>query len=248
MLYVSFIFGLIIGSFLNVVIFRVYNQESLWWSRSRCLQCNHIIKWYDNIPIFSFLRLQGKCRYCKHKISWQYPLVELSCAILFTITAWQFNDNPELNNLMLWRNLLFISILIVIFVMDFNWYVILDVITLPSILIVILINLYLGFGFKNLGLAMFIGFIFFFLQWIISSGKWLGAGDIRMGALMGAMLGYPAIIIALFLSYIIGGVFSLGLLIRKTKQLDSQIPLGTFLSIGTILELLFNIHDKFVIF
>jgi len=245
---IIFIFGLCIGSFLNCLIWRLHKKQTIL-GRSYCPQCKQQIKWYDNIPLISFLILRGKCRNCKKKISWQYPMVELVTGLLFvlvfvnsfqslnfSVSSFQF----QISMVEFLRNIIFISVLIVIFVYDLRWYLILDIITIPAIIFALAVNLYLGFSFANLLLAGVIGGGFFLTQFLISKGRWIGGGDIRLGALMGLMLGYPMIITALMLSYIFGSIFGIILLVTKKKEWSSQIPFGTFLSMATIIVMLWG--------
>lgn len=242
-----FLIGLCVGSFINVIVFRTYYSRPFVIGRSKCMACNCLIAWYDNIPLISFGLLKGMCRNCKNQISFYYPCVELATSILFLITgivAWQSGVNiGEFA-----RNLLFVSVLIVIFVMDLKWYVVLDKIIIPSIGIAFLLNwLYNIYSLKSLILGALVGGLFFYIQWFISRGLWLGAGDIRMGVLMGVMLGYPNIIGALFISYIIGGIFSCFVLGLKLKQLSSKLPMATFLSLGTFIYLVFEEQAIFLL-
>src|SRR3989344_7766265 len=148
----AFIFGLIIGSFLNCLIWRLYKNESLM-GRSCCPKCGQQINWYDNIPLLSFIFLKGKCRRCHQAISWQYPIVELVTGALF-LTAFYFNfsslSQAPTQILSLLSDWFFISVMIVIFIYDLRWYQILDKVTLPACLAVFLMNLALGFSLFNL--------------------------------------------------------------------------------------------------
>jgi len=250
-----FLFGLATGSFLNCLIWRLHKKESML-GRSYCPKCRKMIAWYDNIPLLSFLLLKGKCRHCKKKISWQYPVVELITGILFAI-AFIVNIHYPLSNIQtisiihyplsklytfnfilstikLW---FVIAVMIVIFIYDLRWYLILDKVTLPACLIVLLLNYFLGFGLWNLLISGIIGSSFFLFQFIISRGKWIGGGDIRLGLLMGFILGWPQVILAIFLAYFIGSIAGIGLIISKKKHLGSQVPLGIFLSTSTIIIL-----------
>lgn len=241
-----FLFGLAIGSFLNVVIFRLQASQSLFF-RSRCQHCKKDIVWYDNIPIISFIILQGKCRFCKQKISWQYPMVELATGLLFVLTyleivtsyRYLFTTN-NLQLVTLLRNWVFISIFIVIFVMDLRWYMIYDIIVLPSIIVAFFLNFLIGIDWRSMLLGGIIGGGFFLFQYIISQGKWIGSGDIRLGFLMGILLNWKLLLLALFLSYIFGAVIGLVLIAMGRKKLTSQIPFGTFLATGSIFALLFG--------
>ncbi|MEA2065410.1 MAG: prepilin peptidase [Patescibacteria group bacterium] len=238
-----FILGAIIGSFLNVVIFRLRAKKSFLKGRSYCPKCKKKIAWYDNIPILSFLILRGKCRNCKTKISFQYPLVELSTGVLFVITFFHNYQLPITNYqlpITVFRDWFFVSVLIIIFVYDFKYYLILDKITIPAIIIAFALNFSLGFSLSNILIGAIIGGNFFLIQFLISKGRWIGGGDIRLGILMGVMLGWKMVILAIMIAYIVGAIFSIILLAFKKKGLKSQIPLGTFLSIATMIVMLYG--------
>ncbi|MFH1745303.1 MAG: prepilin peptidase [bacterium] len=228
----AFLFGLIIGSFINCLVWRLYKNESMM-NRSYCPNCRKMISWYDNIPVISYLLLKAKCRKCLGKISCQYPLVEIITGILFAL-AFYINHAFSVQ---LFLNWLIIFVMIIIFIYDLRWYLILDIITLPACVIIFLLNIYIGISWQNLLLSGAIGGGFFLLQFIVSRGKWIGGGDIRLGLLMGFALGFPMILVAIFLAYIIGSVASLGLLASGKKQWSSKIPLGIFLSTATIITL-----------
>lgn len=235
-----FIFGTIIGSFLNVVIFRLHRKCSIL-GRSLCFFCQKFIRWYDNIPLFSFLNLRGKCRFCRRKISWQYPLVEVTTGILFLLFYWKYVALGLGQNLFyLFRDLVFVSILMIIFVYDLRWYLILDIITIPAAIFAFLINLYLGLSWWSLLLGALIGGGFFLAQFLISSGRWIGGGDIRLGVLLGAMLGWQLLLLALFLAYAVGSIIGLSLIIAGQKKFSSRVPFGTFLSSATMATLLWG--------
>jgi len=241
-----FLFGLIIGSFLNCLIWRLHTRESLF-GRSYCPVCRRKISWYDNIPLLSFIILGGKCRHCQAKISWQYPLVELIIAVLFLL-SWQI----ELNNfggglvilindskflLSILRDWLVVSVMAIIFIYDLRWYLILDIITLPAALVILILNLFIDFDWLNLLFSAIIGGSFFLFQFIISRGKWIGGGDIRLGLLIGVSLGWPNVILAIILAYFIGSLVGLSLIFLKKKRWGSKLPLGVFLSTASIIAL-----------
>lgn len=246
MLYLGvFIWGLLVGSFLNVIICRLGTKDSIIWGRSHCPNCENKLSVGELIPVFSYLIQRGKCKHCQKKISIQYLLVEVATAIIFVIIFW--NTQSQIGILSDWkiiltiiRDWIFASFLIVIFVYDLKKQLILDRVTIPAMILALVINLILGMNLLSLVVGALIAFGFFFLQFVVSGGKWIGGGDLRLGALMGLMLGWPATLVALFLSYIIGAVFSIGLIAVKRKKLDSQIAFGTFLSIGTIVALLWG--------
>ena len=227
-----FLFGLIIGSFLNCLIWRLHKEESLL-GRSYCPKCRKQIAWYDNIPVVSFILLGGKCRSCGKAISWQYPTVEMTTGILFVLAYFLNYDSV----VQLLRDWFIIAVIIVIFIYDLRWYLILDIVTLPACVVVLITNLLLGYSWRNLLISGIIGCSFFLIQFIISRGKWIGGGDLRLGLLMGLALGWPNVVVAILLSYFIGSIIGLGLIFSGRKQWSSQVPLGVFLSVGAIIAL-----------
>ncbi|MFH1029795.1 MAG: prepilin peptidase [bacterium] len=242
---IVFIFGLCVGSFLNVVIFRLREGKKFIKGRSICPNCKHEILWYDNIPLISYFFLKGQCRHCRKKISMQYPAVELATAVLFLIAyvRWKiiFNFQFSIFNYgYLFLYLLFTSILIIIFVYDFRWYLILDKISIPAIIIALVVNLSLGYSILNLLGASLAAGGFFLAQFLVSKGKWIGGGDIRFGFLIGIMLGWPNTILALFSAYMMGSVVGLGLIIFGKKKMGSRVPFGTFLASATYIVMLWG--------
>lgn len=249
-----FIIGVVIGSFLNVVIYRTYYDKKMS-GRSYCPQCKKIISWYDNIPIFSFLILRGECRSCKKKISWQYLVVELITGILFLIVFLKLYFkffialNLSVDFILLidiLRSLLIVSVLVVIFVQDLKWYIVLDRVILPAVAVIFIFDLILGKDILNILLAITVGAGFFLAQFIISNGKWIGGGDIRIGALMGVILGFPQILISLFIAYIGGSIIGLLLIAIGKKEMGSKVPFGTFLTPATFITFLWG--DKILDF
>jgi len=241
----SFIFGLIIGSFINCLIYRLHKKKSLW-NRSFCPKCKHKISWYDNIPVFSFLFLKAKCRHCKKGISWQYPVVEFVTALLFALAFYVHANNFNFFSIfdssiiILIRDWFIISVMIVVFLYDLKYYLILDIITLPSIVIVLILNLVIGVEWQNLLISGIIGLSFFLIQFVVSRGKWIGGGDLRLGLLMGVALGWPLVLLAIMLSYISGSFVGVYLLVRNKKKWGSKLPLGVFLSVGTVVVVLWG--------
>jgi len=263
-----FIFGAIIGSFLNAVIWRIYVSRSVVHGRSKCVHCEHELSAADLIPIASFALLKGKCRYCSKKISWQYPLVEIATGLLFVasyriffaqvptgIVQSLFLGEHTGDTLALIRTLIFLCILIVLFVYDFRWAQLPDSVTLPAIPIAYVLNLIIFSApatctgtvmclFSTPWLSMIsaalIGGGFFALQYGISRGAWVGGGDIRLGVVMGVMLGFPSILYALFIAYIVGAAVAVVLLSFKRKKMKSEIPFGPFLCGATAIMLLYG--------
>jgi len=240
-----FILGLLVGSFLNVVICRLNTKDSIIWGRSHCPHCETKLSAGELIPVFSYLIQRGKCRHCQKKISIQYLSVEIVTALVFVIIF--YTALMRGGALVEWkliltiiRDFIFACFLIVIFVYDLKKQLILDRVTVPAMALALIINLILGVSIWSLLIGALIASGFFFLQFVISGGKWIGGGDLRFGVMMGLMLGWPQTLVALLLAYIIGAVFSLGLIAVKGKKLNSQIAFGTFLSVGTIIALLWG--------
>lgn len=246
---VVFLFGLIVGSFLNCIIYRLKTDESFLKGRSFCPHCKHILSWQDLIPIFSFLILKGRCRYCQNKISWQYPLVELSTAFLFLLVL--IFQQPLLGNFsflnffhLIYYWIIF-SFLIIIFVYDLKHYIIPDKVIYPAIGISLIFNFQFLLSkqflvFKNSLLSALGAAVFFLLIVLISKGKWMGVGDIKLAFLMGLILGWPNILVALFSSFFLGAIIGLGLIIAGKKTMKSEVPFGPFLVTGTLLAIFFG--------
>ena len=237
-----FLLGLCIGSFLNCVVYRMELQEdmpkgsphrkavSFLRGKSFCPHCRHSLSWPDLIPVFSFLLLKGKCRYCSKKISWQYPVVEISTALIFICVT------PGVTQIYL---LLVSCLLIIIFVYDLKHYIIPDKVLFPAIGIVFLEQLIFSFRFLDFnplwaGLGACAFFLFFFL---VSGGRWMGFGDVKLAFFMGLFLGFPNIVVALFLAFFLGAIIGVGLIIFGSKNLKSEVPFGPFLITGTFIAL-----------
>ncbi|MDD5606320.1 MAG: prepilin peptidase [Candidatus Pacebacteria bacterium] len=244
--FLIFIFGLIMGSFLNCVIFRLENKKGFIKGKSFCPHCLHSLSWKDLIPLLSFFLLKRKCRYCQKEISWQYPLVELSTASMF-VWIFYFWQNQEL----LLSNLIFLliifSFLILIFIYDLKHMIIPDTLIIIPLLITFIYFLGKNINLLNHFLAGLFSLLFFLLIVIISLGKGMGLGDVKLVFFLGFLLGYPNIIVALFLSFLIGAIIGIGLILNKKKQMKSEVPFGPFLVIGTLIAYfwgtyLFNLY------
>ena len=231
-----FILGLSIGSFLNVIICRLETKETIISNRSYCPQCRVILKWYDLIPVLSFLLQKCRCRYCNKKISWQYPVVEIATACLFLLI---FNLQFSIFNLIYY--FIIVSFLIIIFTYDLKHYIIPNRIVYPCIIISLLYLLFTAYdSLFYYFLSAFIASGFFLALVLISKGKWMGLGDVKLAFLMGLILGWPNILLALFLSFLLGAVVGVGLIVFNKKDFKSQIPFGPFLAGSTILVMLIS--------
>jgi len=236
----AFLFGLAVGSFLNVVICRLETKETFIKSRSRCPYCKTILKWYELIPVFSFVFQKAKCLHCKKNISLQYPLVELSTGIIFLLF---FNQFLSSNLISLFYYLTISCFLIVIFVFDLKHYLILNKVLYPAIIISFIFivgnnfinQLNLSLPSPRSGLvALLVASGFFLFLVLISKGQWMGWGDVKFAILMGLVLGWPDILLALFLSFLSGAIIGMGLILFGKKGMKSQIPFGPFLAGSTL--------------
>lgn len=240
-----FIFGLFLGSFLNVVILRLHRQESFVKGRSKCLFCNHKLHSRDLVPFFSYFYLRGKCRYCRHKFSPQYPMVEFFTALALTLVFIKvmpidIYQATFANFFTLFNWWLAIAFLIIIFVYDLKFYLVADAVVLPAAALAFIFNIIDGANIYKLLLACAVGAGFFLFQFIVSKGRWIGGGDIRIGLFMGALLSWPNILLALVLAYTIGSVVSIFLILSKKKQWTDRVPFGTFLTLATFITLLYS--------
>lgn len=232
-----FIFGAAIGSFINCLVWRQNNNMKVVNARSQCVHCGRQLSWWENIPIFSFLFLRGRCRTCKKKIPAYYFVNEFFCGVLFVFIYWtvlvHFNDSW----LRFARDVVFISFLVVIFFGDMLYREIWPSVVWPAAIFGFLYNwLFLGVPASSMLIGLVVGGGFFLAQYAISRGRWIGGGDVRMGVMMGVWLGFPAIIAAIFMAYFLGGFGATLLLVSKKKKWNAsaQIAFGPFLAIATI--------------
>ena len=247
LIFIFFMLGCVMGSFLNVVIERTKRRENFFLKRSHCDRCKKELGFWDLIPLFSFIFLKGKCRYCGKKIAAQHFWVELATGFVFALvyisvgtlhaTSLQINI---INIYQLIFNIIIASFLIIIFIYDLKYYLILDKFSLPAMAVVLGGNLLLGRELGDLCLGALIGGGLFLFQYVISRGKWVGGGDIRLGLLMGLVLGWKLVLVALFIAYLTGAIFGLILIAGKKKKMKDPMPFGTFLSASTLVALLYG--------
>ncbi len=232
-----FLLGLTVGSFLNCFIYRLDKKESSLRGRSFCPQCKHELGTKDLVPVLSFLFLKGKCRYCSKKISFQYPLVELFFGFLFA-----FLLNYKLNAFNILNVIDFVYLVVIfcffaiIFVYDLKHFLILDKIVYPAIFITLLYNLIniQDLIYNHLPSAFGIT-AFFLIIFLLSRGKWLGFGDVKLAFLLGLFLGFPQVLVAFFLSFFSGAIIGVILILFKKKKLKSEVPFAPFLIIGAFI-------------
>lgn len=246
---ILFVFGALIGSFLNVCIYRIPRNQSIIWPSSRCPSCNNPIKFYDNIPIFSYyLLLRGRCRFCKEKISGRYPLVEALNGFSYLLVFWRFGPA--------WSSAVYCilcSAMIVITFIDYDFQIIPDRITLPGIPVGLVAGSFLlpdpflratALGFKASLIGAVSGFLFFYLVAFLSirilKKEGMGGGDIKMMAMVGAFLGWKAVILTTFLGSLFGSIIGIGLMVLRGREKGSLIPFGPFLALGALVSLFFG--------
>jgi len=249
----AFIFGGIWGSFCNVYIYRLPNNESVIKGRSFCPSCKNQIKWYDNIPFLSFILLRGKCRNCNNKISFQYFLVELLSGISFL--AIFFLYGISITTLLL----IILSIFfIIIFFIDLKHYIIPNELTFPLMVIGFIksfdpnlnqtifpnyINSLLGgiFGYSIIWLI-----ILFYMK--VRNKEGMGLGDAKLMAVVGFWFGWISIPFTIFISSVVALVLVIPSLLKKTKDMSAQIPFGPYIIIGCILYVSFANQIKYLLF
>lgn len=244
---IFFIFGLIIGSFLNAVVYRLNAVESLL-GRSHCPNCRKKIRWHDNIPLLSYVVLSAKCRDCGERISWIYPAVEVSTGIIFALVGSYFFklENPATYLPTLFYLAIF-PILTVIFVYDFKYMEIPMVVLWGGVGVSVAYLLWTDATGPDLFRGIFssdafsgmlagaVSFIFFFSLAFFSKETWMGYGDAYIGLLAGLVVGWPAILLVLVISFSLGAFLGIMLVLSKKKNMKSQVPFAPFLVSGILL-------------
>lgn len=242
-----FLFGISIGSFLNCLIYRLEKEKTVK-GRSYCPKCGHNLSFFDLFPVISFIFLKGKCRYCKKKISFQYPLVEIFTGLFFLfVFNYLFLTSENFGSFQfIFEFLILIAIfsfLILIFVYDLKHYLIPDF-AVYSIIIIAFIYNFLKENFINGLFSAIICFLFFLFIFLITKGKGMGFGDVKLSFFLGLFLGYPNFLTALFASFLIGAIIGLVLVFLKKKDIKSEIPFGPFLITGIIISFFWG--DKII--
>ena len=235
-------FGLVVGSFLNVCIHRLPLRESVVWPASRCPNCRAELKAYDNIPVFSYLMLRGRCRSCREPISIRYPAIELATATLF-FAAFTLFDTP-----ILYQRLLFACAMIVLFVIDLEHRILPDVVTLPGIVLGFLFSLFMPPGWLDSLIGMLVGAGALWLMgeayFRLRHEEGMGFGDVKMLGMIGAFLGWKLMLLTLFLSSFFGSIIGLGVIALKGGNMRYALPFGTFLAVGALVAAV--VGDQFV--
>ena len=248
---VFFIFGLVFGSFYNVVGYRLPKKESLAFPSSHCTVCNHKLGPLELVPVFSFLFLGGKCKNCKTKISWYYTIFELLTGLLFMLSYLSFGLTAKC-----FISISLVSVLIITIISDYKYFIIPDEIVITGIILISVGSFIEGgfttehfnltFAFKNLGITLGYGFLSFAFMYILKligdfifKKESMGGGDIKLMFVIGMALGFPLSIISVFLASFIALPIAL---IITHKNSNHEIPFGPFLSIATMILFFFSIE------
>jgi len=229
---VVFVLGAVVGSFLNVCIWRIPQGLSIVFPASSCPQCGHSIRFYDNIPLVSYLLLRGRCRSCGERISLRYPLVEGLTALMALLLFWKFGLTLKFA-----AAFLFVSALILVAFIDIDHQIIPDVISLPGIPICFLLSVFLmelPFMEALLGLVLGGGSLYLIavLYELATKREGMGGGDIKLLAMMGAFLGWKSLLFILLVSSLVGAVVGISVMWAKGGDMKYAVPFGPFLSLA----------------
>lgn len=228
------ILGAVIGSFLNVCIYRLPIGKSIVSPPSACPGCARELSWFENIPVFSYLALGGRCRSCRIGISARYPLIEAVTACLFVAAYWFYGPS-----LLLISRLVFLCVLIVLFAIDFELQLLPNVITLPGIVVGLLFSLVTEPGWQSAIIGMLIGGG---VLWSIAEvyfrlrhEEGLGMGDVKMLAMVGTFVGWQLTLVTLMMASLAGSIVGVGLIALQRGTMKQALPFGTFLALGAML-------------
>jgi prepilin signal peptidase PulO-like enzyme (type II secretory pathway) len=239
--FIGFLFGICIGSFLNVVIDRIPNGESIANGRSKCDFCRKTLRWYELIPVFSWIIQRGRCLRCKRSLSIQYPLIEFITGIGFYLII----TNLDLSPLGFAAAFVIFSLLFAATVVDFKYELISDIFMFIIFLatFILYFDIYRTFSsffpylLSGLGASLF-----FFLFWAFSKGKAMGFGDVELAFVLGFLAGYPTIIYGLYIAFLTGALIGVILIVRRKKTFKSHVPFGPFLILGTLIAMLYSVQ------
>lgn len=231
--------GLAVGSFLNVVIYRLPRRQSLVWPGSACPHCGKPIRWYDNVPLIGWFVLRGRCRDCGAPISIQYPIIETITAVAFLACYWVIG--PQW---LLLSRLLLTAALVALFAIDLEHQLLPDRITLPGMVIGLLLSIFLPPGVRDAVLGLLLGGGVLFAvgetYFRFRGIEGMGFGDVKMLAMVGAFLGWKLVIVTFVISSFVGGIFAVFLLVSRRTTMTSALPFGTFLALSAFIASLWG--------
>jgi prepilin signal peptidase PulO-like enzyme (type II secretory pathway) len=250
------VFGLCVGSFVSAVVWRVRQQSkgkdlSITRGRSQCPHCHHVLAWHDLIPLFSWLALRGRCRYCNQPISWQYPLTELTAVAVFTVSyAYWPGGVYGVGDWVILITWLAASIgLLALLIYDLKWMLLPNRILYPTLAVAAAGRTIYILSFEpdkthallEWALSVLIASGLFLLVYTVSSGKWIGFGDVRLGLILGTVLADPLkSMLMIFVASVLGAAIALPALVSGRKTLTSRLPFGPLLITATFLVLVFG--------
>ncbi|HEY6507559.1 MAG TPA: prepilin peptidase [Vicinamibacterales bacterium] len=228
---VAFLFGLVVGSFLNVCIYRLPRHESVAWPSSRCTTCKRALSWYENVPVLSWAVLRGRCRTCQAPVSAVYPVIELTTGLLFGAAYAWYGPTP----LGIVR-MLFGCAMVVLFVIDLRHRILPNVITVPGTIIGLALSVFLPPGWMSsiIGVAVGGGMLWGIAEtyYRVRGVEGLGMGDVKMLAMIGAFLGWQLVLVTLILASFGGALLGVGLIATKRGGMQAALPFGTFLAVA----------------
>jgi len=241
------LFGLLVGSFLNLCIDRLPGGKSIVRPGSHCDSCNQSLKAIDLVPVFSYIWLRGRCRYCGARIPLRSPIVEFATAAIFAFLAWHYGLSLELAFAVVYA-----AIFIVIFAIDLEQELILNIVVFPAMILAFAFSFFWG-GFEEFWprigpgfvlsalLGGAVGFVLMLLPYLLTRGRGMGYGDVKLAALIGLMSGFPLVLVALLVGIIAGGLVAVFLLLsRMVKSRKAAIPYGPFLAAGAMVALIWG--------
>jgi len=224
-------FGAVIGSFLNVCIYRLPRGMSIVWPASACPHCGRSLAWFENVPLLSYAVLRGRCRTCSGSIAMRYPMVEALTAAMFALGWWYYGPGT-----LLAARLLFGCALIVLFAIDLEHQLLPNAITLPGIIVGFLFSLVVAPGWMAslIGIVVGGGVLYLIAEgyYRLRHEEGLGMGDVKMLAMIGAFLGWKLTLVALMFASVSGSIIGIGLIAARRGSMNYALPFGTFLAIG----------------
>lgn len=235
--------GLTVGSFLNVCIDRLPRDESVVSPPSHCEACQHRLGLKDLIPVFSYLRLRGRCRYCQAAVSGKLLWVEIAAGLIFALLYWHFGLGPELGIMAFYA-----CVFIVVFVIDLERGLILNKVVYPAMIVALLLALVpqpwltrwiVINGVANAALGGGVGFAIFVVIAIVSRGG-MGWGDVKLVALIGLAVGFPLVLFSIIVGAILGSIVALALMIARKRRFRETLPFGPFLALAAMITLLWG--------
>ena len=239
--------GLAVGSFLNLCIDRLPGGKSIVRPGSHCDSCNQSLKAVDLVPVFSYVWLKGRCHYCGARIPLRSPIVEFATAAIFAFLAWHYGLSLELAFAVIYA-----GIFIVIFAIDLEQELILNIVVFPAMILAFAFSFFWG-GFEELWpkigpgfvlsalLGGAVGFVLMLLPYLLTRGRGMGYGDVKLAAFIGLMSGFPLVLVALLVGIIAGGLVAVFLLLsRMVKSRKAAIPYGPFLAVGAMVALIWG--------